>query len=81
MNTPTTDPSSANKQTIQDLFQHFSSFQVPAYQRAFAWDRKHVEQFIADVREQPPQRPYYLGHFLLERGDNDMSTSSTANNA
>ena len=59
-------------QTLHDLFRQFASFQVPAYQRAFAWEHKHVEQFIQDLREQPPQKPYYLGHFLLERMNNDM---------
>jgi hypothetical protein len=70
MPTSTTEPSSSTKQqTIWDLFNLFSPFRVPPYQRAFAWERKHVEQFIEDLREQPPDKPYYLGHFLLERGE------------
>lgn len=74
MTSPTTEPSSATgkQQTIRDLFELFSPFQVPAYQRAFTWERKHMEQFIEDLREQPDGRPYYLGHFLLERGDGGM---------
>ncbi|HZM03690.1 MAG TPA: DUF262 domain-containing HNH endonuclease family protein [Candidatus Saccharimonadales bacterium] len=73
MNTPITAGSSSTKQqTIRDLFDLFRPFQVPAYQRAFAWEHKHVEQFIEDLREQPADKPYYLGHFLLEHGDNGI---------
>lgn len=52
---------------LRDLFRQFSPFQVPVYQRAYAWEEEHLEQFVEDLREHPSDTPYYLGHFLLER--------------
>jgi hypothetical protein len=62
-------PSTDVQPVLGDLFRLFSPFHVPAYQRAYAWQQEHVEQFLEDLREQPPEKPYYLGHFLLERAD------------
>lgn len=61
-------PPTEEKQTeLNDLFGQFSLFQVPAYQRAYAWDKEHIDQFVEDLKEHPSDKPYYLGHFLLER--------------
>lgn len=46
---------------------------VPDYQRAYSWDKKQTDQFVADLndyinKEIPSQ--YYLGHFLFEQDNN-----------
>lgn len=71
MNTPDTELMTSDvpeHETARSLFAGFCPFQVPAYQRAYAWEREHVDQFISDLREHPADKqPYYLGHFLLEK--------------
>ncbi len=60
-------PQKRDQPTIQYIFNQFSPFEVPAYQRAYSWDKEHTAQFIEDLREHRADKPYYLGHFLLER--------------
>jgi hypothetical protein len=67
MISPTTPPDEEKQAELNDLFSQFSPFQVPAYQRAYAWDKEHIDQFVEDLSEHPHDKPYYLGHFLLER--------------
>ena len=60
------------KMTMGDLFSERGiKFAIPAYQRAYSWecdsDRRQVEQFIIDIKEQDPQKKYFLGHFLFEK--------------
>ena len=62
-----------SKLKIMELFESGSiKFSVPEYQRAYSWrvgyntDLKEVDQFLEDIREQNPQKKYYLGHFLFE---------------
>jgi uncharacterized protein with ParB-like and HNH nuclease domain len=60
--------------TIKKLFHeegiHFS---IPPYQRAYSWeydkDKKQVQQFIIDIKEQNPNKKYFLGHFLFEKDE------------
>jgi uncharacterized protein with ParB-like and HNH nuclease domain len=64
------------KTTIGDLFyERGIKFAIPAYQRAYSWecdtDRRQIEQFITDIREQNIQKQYFLGHFLFERDKYD----------
>ena len=41
---------------------------VPVYQRAFAWEDKQIELFIADLKDHRENNPpYYYGHFILEQ--------------
>lgn len=60
------------KTTILGLFYLPNrSFHIPAYQRAYSWEKeKNLEQFFNDLTDQPKDKPYYLGHFLFEKLDN-----------
>jgi uncharacterized protein with ParB-like and HNH nuclease domain len=50
--------------TINKLFESQKrKFEIPSYQRAYAWDAEHIIQFIEDLQNSVNQ--YYLGHFLL----------------
>ena len=40
---------------------------MPSYQRAYSWGEEHLKDFIHDLAEHPPGKPYYLGHFLFEK--------------
>lgn len=56
-------------ETFKSLFESEDfAYQVPSYQRAYAWRKdEQLKQFLADLEEQPQGKAYYLGHFLLER--------------
>lgn len=56
--------------TIHSLFDARSRrFSIPAYQRAYSWSEKQINQFIDDLKNTSNQ--YYLGHFLFEKGSGD----------
>lgn len=56
-------------ETFKSLFESEDfAYQVPSYQRAYAWRKdEQLKQFLTDLEEQPIGKDYYLGHFLLER--------------
>lgn len=51
---------------IKSLFQSSENIRIPAYQRAYSWERKQCSQFLEDLLEQRGKR-YYLGQFLFEK--------------
>lgn len=56
--------------TFEDLFTSTgTTYEIPPYQRAYAWKDKQVKQFLDDLRDQPAGKTYYLGHFLFEQPD------------
>lgn len=64
--------------TIKKLFfEDGIQFAIPAYQRAYSWeldkDRKQIEQFIIDIKDQNPKKKYFLGHFLFEKDENKQT--------
>lgn len=51
--------------TIKALFGRRNiRFVIPAYQRAYAWEKRQFIQFIEDL-EECEVCDYYLGHFLF----------------
>lgn len=53
--------------TIKALFGRRNiRFVIPAYQRAYAWEKRQFIQFIEDL-EECEVCDYYLGHFLFEQ--------------
>lgn len=53
--------------TIKALFGRRNiRFVIPAYQRAYAWEKRQFTQFIEDL-EECEVCDYYLGHFLFEQ--------------
>jgi uncharacterized protein with ParB-like and HNH nuclease domain len=55
--------------TIKKLFHEDGiQFAIPAYQRAYSWEYdKQIQQFIIDIKEQNPDKKYFLGHFIFEK--------------
>ena len=50
--------------TIKKLFASDDRFEIPNYQRAYAWGKEQLSQFVDDLSECGEK--YYLGHFLFE---------------
>lgn len=54
------------KSTVKDIFSGQRIFNVPIYQRAYAWEPdKHLKYFLTDILNQPSDREYFLGSFLF----------------
>ncbi len=47
--------------TFKNLFESEDlGYSIPEYQRAYAWRKEQLSQFIADLEEQPIGKNYYL---------------------
>lgn len=57
------------QKTISDLFDGRKIFNIPEYQRAYAWGKKQLQDFIDDVENQNLHKDYFFGTLLFhERG-------------
>lgn len=65
---PSTEKNNAS--TFQSIFfadNNAVPVRVPDYQRAYSWEQKQIELFIADlVKYQGVHNRYYFGHFIAE---------------
>lgn len=61
---------SKDTSTFQSIFfvgDNAVPVQVPDYQRAYSWEKKQIDLFIADlVKYQGDSNRYYFGHFIAE---------------
>jgi hypothetical protein len=51
--------------TLRDLFDGTKIFQIPNYQRAYAWEKKQLEEFMTDFENQMPGKAYFFGTILF----------------
>jgi len=65
----------ALQQSVKVLFEQNHTFQVPKYQRGYAWDDEAIEDFIADIakcvnaRAAGKQRNHFFGGIVTVRRD------------
>jgi hypothetical protein len=57
--------------SIKSLFSGKSNIRIPAYQRAYTWEKPQWKQFLDDLIEQKG-KSYYLGQFLFEEDGNTL---------
>lgn len=57
-----------NPRNIKQLFKKINEIRIPAYQRAYSWEKKHCEQFFEDLIQQNG-KSYYLGQLLFEKDE------------
>lgn len=51
---------------ISSLFDGRTVFNIPEYQRAYAWEKSQLSDFIEDIKNQKVDRSYFLGTVLFE---------------
>lgn len=63
------------KLKFRDIFDGDKIFEIPEYQRAYTWEEKQLTDFLNDLKEQHPDKPYFFGTFLFhEAGEIDEFT-------
>ena len=59
------------QKAISDLFEPRRVFNIPKYQRAYAWETKQLQDFINDIDNQIIGIDYFFGTILLQIRDNE----------
>jgi hypothetical protein len=59
------------QKAISDLFEPRRIFNIPKYQRAYAWGKKQLQDFISDLDNQVLGRDYFFGTILLKIRENE----------
>jgi len=55
---------------VKDLFNGDRIFNVPKYQRAFAWEESNLKDFLDDLLNQRGEKSYFLGTLLFHQKSN-----------
>ena len=58
---------------ISSLFDGRTVFNIPEYQRAYAWTKPQLKDFIEDLNNQKIDRSYFLGTVLFEEKGQDKN--------
>lgn len=61
-----------NKYTPKDICSNDTIYNIPIYQRLFAWGEENIEQLLNDLRnqfEKPEDAPYYIGMLTMHGND------------
>ena len=54
------------QKTIRELFDGSKIFNIPEYQRAYAWDEKELKDFADDIKNQRTDKDYFFGTILFQ---------------
>ncbi len=55
------------QRTIKNLFEgNRTIFNIPKYQRAYAWEEKHLDDFVDDLENQNLDNDYFFGSILFQ---------------
>ena len=57
------------QKTIKDLFDSSTIFNIPKYQRAYAWEKEQLDAFVEDLENQDPTKAkdHFFGTILLQK--------------
>ena len=53
------------QKTIRELFDGSKIFNVPKYQRSYAWEKKQLDDFVDDIENQQSGKTYFFGTILF----------------
>ncbi|MDE0399062.1 MAG: DUF262 domain-containing HNH endonuclease family protein [Candidatus Poribacteria bacterium] len=59
------------RKTIKDLFDGSKIFNIPKYQRAYAWEEEQLNAFIEDLENQKTGKDHFFGTILLRKQEPD----------
>ena len=59
------------QKTIRALFDGGKIFNIPKYQRAYAWEEKQLDDFVDDIENQQPDKNYFFGTILFQEKEVD----------
>ena len=59
------------QKTIRALFDGSKIFNIPQYQRAYAWEEKQLDDFVDDIENQQPGKNYFFGTILFQEKEVD----------
>jgi hypothetical protein len=51
-------------------------FDIPEYQRSYAWEVSQLEDFLDDLRYLPEERTHFFGNVVLDEGEEPYETAS-----
>ena len=54
------------QKTISDLFDGRTIFHIPQYQRAYAWEKPQLGDFVDDIENQKLDKDYFFGTILFQ---------------
>lgn len=54
-------------QTFQELIGNGVKYQVPRFQRDYAWEQEQIEDLWADIESLPTEKHHYMGYIVLQR--------------
>lgn len=55
------------QKTIKDLFDSSTVFNIPKYQRAYAWEKEQLDAFVEDLENQDTNKDHFFGTILLQK--------------
>ena len=55
------------QKTIKDLFDSSTIFNIPKYQRAYAWEKEQLDAFVEDLENQDTNKDHFFGTILLQK--------------
>ena len=58
------------KQSIENIFINTRFFEIPNYQRSYAWEQKQLDDFLEDFSFIENCNQYYYGTILLQKKEN-----------
>lgn len=54
-------------QTFQELIGNGVKYQVPRFQRDYAWEQEQLEDLWTDIESLPTEKHHYMGYIVLQR--------------
>lgn len=69
----------AKEETLEMVFSDNYSFQIPDYQRPYAWTKKETSELLNDIWEaatKKPKSPYFLGSIVLSKEEKEGQSYS-----
>jgi uncharacterized protein with ParB-like and HNH nuclease domain len=61
--------------SYNELISNGRTFQVPAYQRDYSWEKEYWEDLWMDILELPQEKYHYMGYLVFQEDNSKTKTS------